>query len=103
MNRWHLRLAYTLAGLALVAACAAPNLASLEERLTDPRLSKAPLPLGTQALAETLGVETRYFRTRSGLRLAYSILEPGDYGFRAQVQRRGETRFVFTAEKSGAG
>ncbi len=96
MSTLRFRLGLMVAGLALVAACAAPALPSLEDRLVDPRLSRAPLPQGTEGLSEALGAETRYLHTRAGLRLAYTLIEPGAYGFDSQVQRAAETRFRFS-------
>lgn len=97
MSRPRTRLALLGLGLAVIAACAAPALPSLEDRLVDPRLSRAPMPEGAAALSAALGLETRYHVSVSGLRLAYSILEPGEYGFDAGVQRDVETRVRFRA------
>lgn len=97
MSTLRARLALLGLGLAVIAACTAPALPSLEDRLVDPRLSRAPMPEGAAALAAALDLDTRFHVTRSGLRLAYSILEPGEYGFDAGVQRDGETRFQFRA------
>jgi pimeloyl-ACP methyl ester carboxylesterase len=88
--------------LLLIAACAAPALPSLEDRLSDPRLSRAPLPQGSLALREALDIESRFFETRAGLRLAYALMEPGQYGFETEVAREGDTHFRFRAQQATA-
>lgn len=99
-----LRVRSAVAGLALllllVAACTAPALPSLEDRLSDPRLSRAPLPHGSLALREALNIESRFFETRAGLRLAYALLQPGQYDFEARVARAADTRFSFSARQA---
>lgn len=103
MSRLRFRIALAALALIVVGSCAAPALPSLEDRLVDPRLSRAPLPAGSEALKAALGIESHDFHTDAGLRLAYSVLEPAQYGFRTEVGRASETRFSFSAGEATGG
>lgn len=89
-------IAVLLLAILAVGACGAPGL-SLQQRLVDPRLSQAPLPADRFALEQALGLRDLRFRTRAGLALSYTFVEPARYGLRVEVERGAHSRFHFTA------